>query len=520
MATDNPDISENKVHGDMKNKTLIALFKTIFIKLAYDFGSLLSGEKKKGRSLLFIFIVLSLGCIIISIYSFSFSDTSSTLSTSLMIAFASAVAGTLVGFIFGIPRIRKNEDTTSTVVDNNTTSDEGIKVNNGTADFETSSVQANTNLEEISDWITKIIVGVGLVELTQIRISIDNMGKRLSDALGGDRTAFVFSIAVVTMYFIGGFFLGYLWSRIFLPKILVESREESILKKLNTKVAELKKKKSELKDKLTELGSKESQLKDIVTELKEKDIVINSKVAELKEKVIKLKEKNTQLKNVQEEDKLKKAIDDLAFKADPKNFKDYHSQDFSESVLKALIDKIINDFDEKEVNNLFGKLIISLYRLENYERINQLVDFYKDEFEFDFPIWMDVALSNLNLYDIKQSDDFKKRMRKALFKVRESFPDHGVAYAIELYYHMINMFKYNRLEKDAKAIDRKKIKGILEKVINANSMTSWELNTYFIKNEGDPGWYGFHRTLEELYPELFGEIIQRFETYEIDNPQG
>jgi len=60
----------------------------------------------------------------------------------LFLAGASTVAGSLVGFLFGVPQYRR-PDHSSTRNANSTTT-------------------PNTNLEQISDWLTKIIVGVGL----------------------------------------------------------------------------------------------------------------------------------------------------------------------------------------------------------------------------------------------------------------------------------------------------------------------------------------------------------------------
>src|SRR5215207_3296326 len=60
------------------------------------------------------------------------------------IAFGAAFGvGALVGFLFGIPRRFQREG----------------------SDPALGGLVVNTNLEQISDWLTKIIVGVGLVEI-------------------------------------------------------------------------------------------------------------------------------------------------------------------------------------------------------------------------------------------------------------------------------------------------------------------------------------------------------------------
>jgi hypothetical protein len=65
---------------------------------------------------------------------------------ALMISAASFIAGGLIGFLFGIPRALAG----------------GIGIGSG---IERRRLTANTNLEDISDWLTKIIVGATLVQL-------------------------------------------------------------------------------------------------------------------------------------------------------------------------------------------------------------------------------------------------------------------------------------------------------------------------------------------------------------------
>lgn len=66
----------------------------------------------------------------------------------LLLALASVMVGVLVGFLFGIPRALQNAGT-------------------GGAEAGWGRYSTNTNLEQISDWLTKILVGVGLVELAR-----------------------------------------------------------------------------------------------------------------------------------------------------------------------------------------------------------------------------------------------------------------------------------------------------------------------------------------------------------------
>src|SRR4051812_541587 len=73
------------------------------------------------------------------------------LAAAIILSGASLFAGILVGFLFGIPKTarRKTEPSSS------------LTLMEG-------DYQPNTNLEEISDWLTKMLLGIGLVELKRL----------------------------------------------------------------------------------------------------------------------------------------------------------------------------------------------------------------------------------------------------------------------------------------------------------------------------------------------------------------
>jgi hypothetical protein len=65
-----------------------------------------------------------------------------------------------------------------------------------------SSVQSalyrpNTNLEQISDWLTKILVGVGLTQLAQVRSGAAVLSEALKPVLGNTQASGPFGVAVV-----------------------------------------------------------------------------------------------------------------------------------------------------------------------------------------------------------------------------------------------------------------------------------------------------------------------------------
>jgi uncharacterized membrane protein YqgA involved in biofilm formation len=123
-----------------------------------------------------------------------------------MIATASAVAGGVIGFLFGIPKSRQVESQTAT-----------------------RRYLGNTNLEEISDWLTKIIVGLALSQVGKIPDRFQALADHLAKGLGGDDIAEVFSLATLIFFLGCGFLYGYHWARTTLTRLLndVEANEQA-----------------------------------------------------------------------------------------------------------------------------------------------------------------------------------------------------------------------------------------------------------------------------------------------------
>jgi len=106
------------------------------------------------------------------------------------LAGAAALTGAIAGFLFGIPHTIAAADASARSA--------------GTPPL------GNTNLEVVSDWLTKIIVGVGLIQLGRPAGPgrwAATCACRLRPALG-----FRFRLALVISYAALGFLFGYLWS--------------------------------------------------------------------------------------------------------------------------------------------------------------------------------------------------------------------------------------------------------------------------------------------------------------------
>ena len=105
---------------------------------------------------------------------------------------AAFVIGGLVGFFFGIPRT----------------------VRSSTPSTGATQYQGNTKKEQVSDWLTKIIVGVGLVQIGRIIPAMAKLAEILKAPLGGQPSSAAFGLGAVVASAFTGFFFFYLWTRV------------------------------------------------------------------------------------------------------------------------------------------------------------------------------------------------------------------------------------------------------------------------------------------------------------------
>jgi len=146
-------------------------------------------------------------------FKHGFFDYLITVGTALLIAGACFSLGALTGFLFGIPRI----------------------INNNNAPALTSAkgtVIQNDNLVQISDWLTKIIVGVGLTQINEIPNVLDRIGKMLGPCFektaenGDARVSAAIAISIVVYFLILGFIACYLWTRFHFSEMLEDTLDD------------------------------------------------------------------------------------------------------------------------------------------------------------------------------------------------------------------------------------------------------------------------------------------------------
>jgi hypothetical protein len=82
-------------------------------------------------------------------------------------------------------------------------------------------IVANTNLEQISDWLTKILVGVGLTQFAPIARDAGRLFASLAPSFGGGNVGTAFAGGLVLYMVTSGFATGWLFTRLFLGRAMV-----------------------------------------------------------------------------------------------------------------------------------------------------------------------------------------------------------------------------------------------------------------------------------------------------------
>ncbi|MCK9220855.1 MAG: hypothetical protein M0P47_12515 [Bacteroidales bacterium] len=183
---------------------------------------------KNANRLIYLFIlgVATLGFVGIIIYSCLKNDFLWIwMSASLVVSLASFLIGGLIGFLFGIP-----------------------KFNTKYTPSEEPEYLANTSLEQISDWLTKIIVGVGLTQLIVIPKNLMNLSEYIVAGIVSKHSCqkspdwylplynagivckhsylpedTTFILSLILLFFILGFFFAFFYARLELNNKFVKS---------------------------------------------------------------------------------------------------------------------------------------------------------------------------------------------------------------------------------------------------------------------------------------------------------
>ena len=157
-----------------------------------------------------IWIITGISVGLIFVVSFSFLE---QLNYFLLLLWSCAylVMGALVGFIFSVPKI----------VSEPTQQPLGVTTEN-----RSNRIEENTNLTQISDWLTKILIGAGLVQIKDspkfilhiAKVMGQGIRKMPSHNIETIDAATTVSVAIILYFITWGFISGYLIMKLILTE--------------------------------------------------------------------------------------------------------------------------------------------------------------------------------------------------------------------------------------------------------------------------------------------------------------
>lgn len=154
-----------------------------------------------------------LGIVLYALQAPSVGQSSSAMGVALVVAGASLLSGSLLGFLFGIPRTLQQERPEAPPANKQTEGSARDRPAN-------ISYQVNTNLEQISDWLTKILVGVGLTQIGALPATLQKYADYMALGLGSFPSSKAFAVAILVYFVVCGFLVSYLWTRLYLAGAL------------------------------------------------------------------------------------------------------------------------------------------------------------------------------------------------------------------------------------------------------------------------------------------------------------
>ena len=167
-----------------------------------DAGSSRPGQTSERPPWRVLRFALALAALLVAAYGATIKSYT-LLTIEALIGTATLSVGGLLGFLFGIPRTtRRNADSTPTA--------------DGHRETVAAPYEPSNNLEQVADWLTKILVGVGLVELGTLGGALAKVGDEVAKAVTPTPmgTAVVTEVVVITFATLG-FLASFLWTRIY-----------------------------------------------------------------------------------------------------------------------------------------------------------------------------------------------------------------------------------------------------------------------------------------------------------------
>ena len=149
-------------------------------------------QESLSRWLAFLYLVPLAGVVGILIYAATGNATGRIIGVSLLWGASTWVFGGFLGFLFAIPQ---------------------SATRNANAALPPGAYRSNSNLEEISDWLTKILVGIGLVQLGHLTNSLHRLINYISPSLDRGAGSEGYALALIVLFSTSGFLSVYIITR-------------------------------------------------------------------------------------------------------------------------------------------------------------------------------------------------------------------------------------------------------------------------------------------------------------------
>ena len=126
----------------------------------------------------------------------------------LLISGASFMGAAMVGFLFGFPRTSGGNDTQGQPIPGH-----------------------NRSIEQISDWLTKMLIGIGLSQMSDMTTAVWSYGEVLTTGIttiGLHEGATAVAVCLTVYFAVCGIISGYFVTRLSLPSMLLEADQTAV----------------------------------------------------------------------------------------------------------------------------------------------------------------------------------------------------------------------------------------------------------------------------------------------------
>ena len=150
----------------------------------------------------------------------------SAIGIGVVIVLTAAAVGALLGFLFAIPRVLTKDDDKTTPAPS---------ASGGAQPPVRRLLSSNTNLERVSDWLTTMLVGVGLSQLTSINDGLYRFRQFLTSTTAdcgygkcGTALIPVLGPFLLILGAVIGFLLSYIYTRVVLSEVFHDLEKDLI----------------------------------------------------------------------------------------------------------------------------------------------------------------------------------------------------------------------------------------------------------------------------------------------------